>query len=217
MQPRAADAGNGVAITDAGRGDAALADAGLQTVTLQAGASNDVAAQNSISCNLGSPDFFHADNHYYRSYPLSTLGITSDFAVTSIDVGVEEAVSATGSQAIQVAIHTLDGGFLLENLTLLTSASAAVPDQSAAIINVPIATIVPAGSTLVVEVFTPNGQELGNRFFIGSNRESETFPSYLRAPGGNCAIDEPAATNALGVDGLVMSIVLNVSGTHASP
>ncbi len=189
-------------------------DAGPEFITLQAGASNDVL-QNSVSCNLGSPDFFHADNHYYRTYPLGTLGITADFVVTSVDVGIEEAASASGSQSIQISLHTLDGPMVLENLTLLASESVSIPDQTAAVTTVPISAVAPAGSTLVVEVFTPNGAELENRFFIGSNRESETFPSYLRAPGGNCAIEEPTATNALGVDGLIMSLVLNVSGSHA--
>lgn len=198
--------------------DAAVAeqDAGIQEVTLQAGADNSITPQNSVSCNSGGPDFFHADNHYYRTYPLASVGVTSDFIVSSVDIGVEEAASAGGSQPVQVTLHTLDGPLQLANLTLLASTSAAVPDQTEAIINVPISATVPAGSTLVIEVFTPNGQEPQNRFFIGSNREGEAFPSFLRAPGGNCALEEPTATNALGVDGLIMSIVLNVTGTHTS-
>jgi hypothetical protein len=191
-------------------------DAGIQEVTLQAGAANTITPQNSVSCNSGGPDFFHADNHYYRSYPLANVGVTSDFIVTSVDIGVEEAASAGGSQPLQVTLHTLDGPLQLANLTLLASTSAAVPDQIGAVITIPIAATVPAGSTLVVEVFTPDGAATQNRFFIGSNREGEAFPSFLRAPGGNCALDEPAATSALGVDGLIMSIVLNVTGTHTS-
>jgi len=191
------------------------ADAGVQTVTLQAGAENTIAPQNSVSCNAGGPDFFHTDNHYYRTYPLASVGVTSDFIVSSVDIGVEEAASAGGSQPVQVSLHTLDGPLQIANLTLLASTSAAVPDQLESIVAVPIEATVPAGSTLVVEVFTPNGQDSQNRFFIGSNGAGEAFPSFLRAP-GDCAIEEPTATNALGVDGLIMSIVLNVSGTHTS-
>ncbi len=87
------------------------ADAGIQAVTLQAGAENTIAPQNSVSCNAGGPDFFHTDNHYYRTYPLASVGVTSDFVVTSVDIGVEEAASAAGSQPVQVSLHTLDGPF----------------------------------------------------------------------------------------------------------
>jgi len=191
-------------------------DAGVQSVTLQAGADNTVSPQNAVSCNSGDPDFFHTDNHYYRIYPLSSVGITSDFEISSVDFGVEQAVSLAGTQPIQISVYTLDGDFLLANLTLLASTSVALADQSATVVNAPIAATVPAGSTLVVEVFSPNGQASSNRFFMGSNRESEAFSSFITAPGGNCAIDEPTATNALGVTGLIMSIVLNVSGTHTS-
>tara|TARA_R110002096_G_scaffold292224_2_gene486686 strand:- start:133191 stop:133856 length:666 start_codon:yes stop_codon:yes gene_type:complete len=197
--------------------DAAIAaDAGIAQVTLQAGAANTVTPQNSVSCNSGDPDFFHDDNHYYRSYPLGSVGITSDFLVTSVDIGIEEAASGGGTQPVQLTLHTLNGPLQLANLTLLASTSAAVPDQIGSVITIPIAATVPAGSTLVIEVFTPNGQASQNRFFIGSNPEGEAFPSYIRAPGGNCALNEPTATNALGVDGLIMSIVLNVTGTHTS-
>lgn len=192
------------------------ADAALAEVTLQAGAENTITPQNSVSCNSGGPDFFHADNHYYRTYPLAAVGITSDFEVSSVDIGIEEAASAGGTQPVQVSLHRLDGDFLLANLTLLASTSTAVSDQTNTILNVPIAATVPAGSTLVVEVFTPNGQPNSNRFFIGSNRGTEAFPSFIRAPGGNCALNEPAETGALGVPDLVMSIVLNVTGTHTS-
>ena len=191
-------------------------DAGIQQATLQAGSENTVTPGNSVSCNSGGPDFFHADNHYYRTYPLPTVGISSDFQVSSVDIGVEEAASLGGTQPVQVSLHTLTGELLLANLTLLASTSVAVPDQTASILNVPIEASVPAGSTLVVEVFTPSGQETSNRFFIGSNPASEAFPSFIRAPGGNCVIDEPTATSDLGVPGLIMSIVLNVTGTHSS-
>lgn len=83
-----------------------------------------------------------------------------------------------------------------------------VPDQSATILNVPITADVPAGSELVLEVFTPDGTAAGNLFFIGSNTAPETGPSYISAP--DCGLDDPTTTAAIGFPN--MHIVMNVHG-----
>ncbi len=195
-----------------GPADAAI-DAAPQSVTttLQAGDENTVLAANSISCSQTGQ---HRDNRYMRTYPLAEAGITTDFAVTSVDVGIETAESTGATQLIDVRIHTLAGAFVLANLTQIASETVAVPPQTGSILNVPIVGVVPAGSTLVVEVHTPDGVGPGNSFFIGSNRAGEDSPSYLVAD--DCANPEPTAAGALGVPGLIMSIVLNVTGDHTS-
>jgi hypothetical protein len=182
------------------------------TSTLQAGSENTVLAQNSISCSQAGQ---HRDNRYMRTYPLDAAGITTDFEVTSVAVGIETAASTGASQPIDVRLHTLSGPLQLANLTQIASESVAVPPQTGSILNVPITALVPAGSTLVVEVHTPDGVAPGNTFFIGSNRASEDTPSFLI--GDDCANPEPTAAGALGVPGLIMSIVLNVTGDHTSP
>jgi hypothetical protein len=83
-----------------------------------------------------------------------------------------------------------------------------VPDQSGTVLNVPINATVPAGSELVVEVFTPDGTATGNLLFIGSNAAAETGPSYLSAP--DCGVNTPTTTAALGFPN--MHIVMNVNG-----
>ncbi len=195
---------------DAGLPDAAP-DAGPQALTLRAGTDDSLVAENSISCNDNS-NGEHTDNSYYRTYPLATMGVNSDFLVTSVEFGIEVAEGQGGTQPLQVSLYTLTGSFLLANLTLLASTTVTVADQTASVLEVPITTTVPAGSTLVAEVFTPDGQSTNNSFFIGSNRLAEGSPSFLRA--SQCDVNEPTAVNGLGVDGLIMSIVLNVKGTH---
>jgi hypothetical protein len=182
------------------------------TTTLQSGDENTVLAANSISCSQAGQ---HRDNRYMRTYPLIEAGITTDFAITSVDVGIETAESTGASQLIDVRIHTLAGPLVLANLTEIASVTATVPPQIGSILNVPIIGTVPAGSTLVVEVHTPDGVGPGNTFFIGSNRAGEDTPSFLI--GDDCANPEPTAAGALGVPGLIMSIVLNVTGDHSSP
>ena len=83
-----------------------------------------------------------------------------------------------------------------------------IADQAGTILNAPIDADVPAGSELVVEIFTPDGTALGNLIFIGSNSAAETGPSYLSAP--DCGINSPTTTAALGFPN--MHIVMNVNG-----
>jgi hypothetical protein len=192
-------------------------DAGPQTVTLQASTTNTIEPDNSVSCNSNDPDFFHAENRYFRKYSLPDLGITSDLVVTSVDIGVQEALSLTGTQPVRLSLYTLEGNFLMANMTPLGARNLDVADQTLQVMTVPIDDVVaPAGSTLVVEVFTPDGQADSNRFFIGSNKGTETDPSYIVAPSTGCDISEPTALSDLGIPGLQMSIVLNVNGEHTS-
>lgn len=219
QMPPAADAGT----VDNPGADAALPPntpdaAGEQNITFRATASDTIEADNSISCNSNTPDFFHAENKYYRTYSLNDLGVTTDLVVSSVDVGIQEATSLANSQPIRVTLYTLQGELLLANLTLLGAKNVDVADQIGTVLAVPMDDIVvPAGSILVVEVTTPDGQINSNRFFIGSNTGAEAQPSYLVAPSGGCAISEPTATALLGIPDLLMAIVLNVNGTHSSP
>ena len=200
-----------------------------QTITQSS--SQAITALNSVSCNDGVG---HTYNSYYRAFTLSSFGITNAYEITSIDIGVEDAISggagaasakkiskskkvkgikgiAGGGQSITVNLYTSSMAFpagFPGSLTLIGTATTNVADQSGTILNVPVAGIAPAASQLVVEVFTPDGQAAGNLFFIGSNAAAETGPSYLRAP--DCGITVPTTTTALGFP--EMHIVMNVNG-----
>lgn len=189
----------------------------LQTVTLQGTASNVIVPDNSIACHRRVDNVFlnHAENHYYRTYSLPDLGITSDLAVSSVDIGIQEATSVAGTQPIRLSLYVLDGDFLTANLTPLGERNLDVADQALQVLTVPIEARVPAGSTLVVEVFTPDGEIDNNIFVIGSNTEVESSRSYIVAPSNGCDVVEPTAISQLGIPGLLMSLVLNVTGEHA--
>ncbi|MCU1263813.1 MAG: hypothetical protein JWM21_131 [Acidobacteria bacterium] len=119
------------------------------------------------------------------------------------------APAGVGGQQVTLLLHTNTGGaFPGGTLNFLTSVSLNVADQSGTILNIPINADVPAGSELVVELFTPDGTAAGNLFFIGSNAAPETGPSYLSAP--DCGINSPTTTTALGFPN--MHIVMNVHG-----
>ena len=73
---------------------------------------------------------------------------------------------------------------------------------------IPVTGTDPAGSELVVEIFTPDGQTAGHSFFIGSNNLGQTGPSYLLA--ADCGVTVPTPTGSIGFPG--MHIVMNVTG-----
>jgi hypothetical protein len=166
--------------------------------------SQSIITGNSVSCNAGG---LHTDNHYMRVFDLPLIGITQAINITSVDFGIEEAAG------VAVKNYTLAGPLLFANLTPIASQPVTVLDQSLTIMNVPISASIPAGSLLVVEIFTPNGQTAGNSFFIGSNNLGETAPSYLAAP--DCGVSEPVTTASLGFPG--MHIVMNVYAEDLGP
>ncbi len=178
-------------------------------VFLTHSASQTIMSANSVSCNAGG---LHADNSYLRTFTLSDFGIFGDLTVTSVDVGVELASAGSGgSQPATVNLYTLDGPLVWANMTLIGTADVDVADQSLSIINVPVNGTVPAGGTLVVEFFTPDGQADGNSFFVGSNNLGQTAPTYLAA--ADCGVVEPTDTAALGFPD--MHLVMNVRGETA--
>jgi subtilisin family serine protease len=173
--------------------------------TLTHSASQTIIANNSVSCNAGG---LHADNSYLRTFTLSDFGIGGDFAVTHVEVGIETATGAGGTQPAEVNLYTLDGPLTWANLTSIGSASVNVSDQSSTILAVPVTGLVPADGTLVVEFFTPDGQGAGHSLFVGSNNLGQTAPTYLAAV--DCGVVEPTDTAGIGFPD--MHLVMNVTG-----
>jgi HYR domain-containing protein len=209
-------------------------DAPTACSTITQSSSQAITSGNSVSCNNGVG---HTDNSYYRAFTLASFGISGAWDVQSVDIGVELASagvaapsvggkagfsksSSQGSggvkapnatQPISVKLYTSSMPFpagFPGSLTLIGQTDTTVADQSGTIINIPVTGTAPAGSQLVVEVFTPDGEAAGNLFFIGSNAAAETGPSYLRAPA--CGVTNPTTTAAIGFPN--MHIVMNVNG-----
>jgi hypothetical protein len=182
-------------------------------ITITQSNSQSIVAANSVSCNNGDPTFHHTENSYYRQFNLAAFGITSDFMITSVDVGIEDAIAGSGgNQPATVNLYTLTGAFITANLTLIGSAPILVADQTATILPIGVSGTAPAGSTLVVEFLTPDGQPAQHRLFVGSNDLGETGSSFLKA--ADCSINEPTAAANLGIPGLQMHMVMNVHGMH---
>ncbi len=197
-------------------GPTGLAFCGPTTVTESSAFT--VTAGNSTSCNQGG---FHDDNSYWRAFNLSPdFGITTEFHVCQVTIGVEAASTVGGSQPITVNLYTSDQAFptgFPGSLTLIGSTDTTVADQSLSLLTIPVSGTAPTGSQLVVEVFTPSGIADLNSFYVGSNANAETAPSYLSAPA--CGVTTPTATaDLLPPPGFPnMHIVMIVDGTASGP
>jgi hypothetical protein len=182
-----------------------------------------LAHSNTQSIRLGSTVFcrkadimppVQADNSYFRVFRLADFGVEGDFEVADVQIGVESADAADGTQPAQVFLYTLAEGLPLEraNLALVTMQSYQIPDQEASIHTMPIAAVIPAGATLVVEFFVPDGSLLDNRFFVGCNNDGEQDPSYIEAPSCDSVPDGIVALTMAGAGFEGRAVILNVRG-----
>ena len=74
---------------------------------------------------------------------------------------------------------------------------------------VPITATLPAGSTMVIELFVPDGESVGNQFYIGITGAGESKPGYSRAPA--CGASAPTSWDSLGQT--AQDMILSVTGT----
>ena len=193
--------------------DARVIDAPTtQTITLSQGPTT-ITADNSLACTQTATGYT-SENSYYRAFRLADHGVNTAFTATRVDFGVENAVSGTGgSQSVQVKLYTVSGAFPAGVLTQIAGQIVTVNNTTTGI-TIPVtmspAGVAAAGSTLVAEVYVPDGRPVGNTFFIGSNTAAETGPSYIRAP--DCSATNPVTFASTGNPGV--HIVLTVTGTY---
>lgn len=170
--------------------------------------SNVVELGNSVACNSGG---LHTDNSYWRVYDLAPLSLTDDYTINQITFGIEQAIGNGGAQPITLNVYTLSGPFALANLTQVASETINLADQIQTLVTTPLSTppTVPSNSTVVLELFSPNGQIDGNSFFIGSNSFGQTAPSYINAAA--CGLPSPTDLASIGFAN--MHIILGMDGT----
>jgi len=182
-----------------------------------------VTTGNSVSCNGGSPTFFHTDNSYYRAFTLSAFNPPLDqlqFMVQSVTIGIEQSNAAgTGTtQPITVNIYNASANppTVATLGPVLSTVTANVSDQANTTLTIPLTTqpvFLTATGILVVEIFTPSGQVAGHSFFIGSNALGQSGPSFIRA--ASCGVTE--ITNLASIGFANMHIVMVVNGNSQAP
>ncbi|MBC8099855.1 MAG: hypothetical protein H7Y11_10465, partial [Armatimonadetes bacterium] len=174
-----------------------------------------ITSGNSVACNNGVA---HTDNSYYRVFDLAAdFSLPNGMTVTSVDLGLEQLTGGNGAQPMEINLYTTSTNPpTLASLTLLGSTAFSVPDAQSVVSNFPINNVfVPAGSTLVVEIFTPDGAADGNLFFIGSNANGENDPTYLAA--ADCGITNPTPVAGIGFPDMHIVMVVNGDDTLLTP
>lgn len=146
-----------------------------------------------------------AQNSFLRTYTLTDFGIDIGFKVTAIQFGIN--IFRGSALPLQARIYMLEGDFVFANMTLLGSSTATVSeDDHQTIITIPVEAELPAGATIVAEVFVPRSET--SNFAPGANGLGETAPSYLAS--AECSIPEPVTYASIGFPST--NLVLNVVG-----
>jgi hypothetical protein len=196
-------------------------DAQPVTMTLSQATSTSIVALNSRACaNIYGVTF---ENSYYRAFPLADFGITGPFNVASVSYAVEAATAEFGaSQPVQVKVYNYAGGLggtTLDTASMspLANVASMVPNTTTGMmVTANVAATVPAGGTVVAEVFVPNsdpdGDTYGNEFYLGSNAGGESRPGYLRAP--KCGTAAPTKIPTLPLNGATVDIIITVTGSY---
>jgi len=183
---------------------------GVCPSTITQSVSQEIVSGNSVACNNGTAT---AQNSYWRAFDMTTFTGGAQYDVTSVSFGIENASSGGGTgQPVTVNLYTNSGTpFPAGTRTLLaTTGPITVADQQLTVLEVPLVASVPAGtSELVMEVNSPDGRPDGNVFFIGSNPDGQTGPSYLSS--ADCGPSNPTNVADLGFPN--MHIVFNVNGS----
>jgi len=162
-----------------------------------------VTTPNSVACP--------ADNDsYFRRFDVDTdHGISTTFNVTGVDFTTETATGNGGVQDIIVNLYSINNGsmLLLANLTPIGTATISVADGTATVQNVAITgTLNGATDDLVVEIVA-NDTLNATTYFIGSNANGQTAPSFLMSAG--CGAPEPSDVATLGFPDMHIIMVVN--------
>lgn len=181
------------------------APASAATVKLSHSISYEIVAGVALACSTDQ-GVTTAENSYFRVFALEDFGIVSAFTVSSVTFGIEALRG--GATTITVNLYTLEGEFLRENLTLISSSTEAIEPTQIALYTMEVEGTAPAGSTLVVEIAAPDTRNQG-AFFIGANSAGQTGPSYIAS--ASCDLHEPRDLATMSDP--AMHIVMEVNGT----
>jgi len=70
---------------------------------------DSIFATGSLACRQVGTDFT-AENHYWRSFVLTDFGITNEYNVTLVDIGIQEALAGNGGlQPLTCNLYITDG------------------------------------------------------------------------------------------------------------
>ncbi len=183
----------------------------------------DIISGNTPACGSGTPRST-TENAYGRCFDLSTGPIAGlDLNVNCVEFAIESSsdnVEGPGAPfTVQVRLYTdSDGCPPLHpdtDMVLLAEVDVVIPDETSLTLFQALfpATLVPANSKLVVELWADNRQDLdGGSTYFGSNPDGETAPSYLRAVSCGLVNYQTLASIGWADTHMVMSVIGDTSG-----
>jgi hypothetical protein len=122
---------------------------------------------------------FHAENRYFRIFPLGAFGIAGDFEVARVQVGIREVLGSRSRTPVAVRLHTLAGEPLVTNLTQIAEELIDLPVEVPTQVEVPFSNaVVPMGRALVVEVFIPGDLERRDDSVPGMDGNGASSPGF---------------------------------------
>ena len=168
-----------------------------------------------VSDGEGGPTLFTKQNHYYRVFDLSSHGITSDFVVEEVVIGISRSESDEGEQPVSIRLGPqADSSFPDPSGEDLETLGYIVRDGDARnVLFGGINAIIPAGDALYLEIEIPDGEpegdEDGNIFFVALNEGGESAPTFFSSP--DCGGLDLQTFSDHGFD---RSWVVEVTGIH---
>jgi hypothetical protein len=188
------------------------APATSEPVTLQQTADMTVAGGHSVTCTSKTTGVV-LSNGWYRVFDLADHQISGVFRASKVSFAVE---LASGSPELTIDVGTYSGtgtgsALSLSKITALATARVTVPDSGAAVIDVPLAVDVPAGSKLIVKIATPSLAGTGKRILLGSTTGAETRAGFAQAASCNFGDDTPVSVTTIRPDS---HLLITVTGTR---
>jgi hypothetical protein len=201
--------------------DASLIDAPPQQVTLSQTASNAITMNNSFGCVASG---ITLQNSYYRVFKLSDHAITTTLHVTQVVFGIQTAAAGAGAISQPATVHLgtyggTPGGTTLDlsQVRVINSMTIKIPNGSATAMTVPITADIAPTASVIVELAIPDGRADGNKFFVGTNTDSERAPGYTLGP--DCGITPPTSMQSIADDHSFgpVHLVMTVTGNTDVP
>lgn len=174
-------------------------------VHLDHSVSSTLLPSNTVACSSFN---MTRETHYLRTFAAADFGADGAFHVDKVSFGVQEASAET---EVRVRLHSLEGPMNFQNLRLLAEYPVTVAAQTLGTVIVPVDVDLPANTTLVVELISPDLAPVSGRFYAGSNRAGETGASWYAA--ADCGFPQPVRYSSMsGFPAPVVHLVLSASG-----
>lgn len=173
--------------------------------------------QETVSCLDDETVLKSNDNSYYRSFDLSTFGITTAYHVSGVEFGVTFVSNVEPhGYPVFVNLYTTDAQFPNEfpqSYELIATDTIRVFFRHVnRLIHVPLNAVVPVGKKLIMEVGYDKSEDAA--VIIASNSAGETGPSFIKST--MCQIDIPVNITSIGFEGnhLVFNVLSTLSASE---